>query len=793
MNRMTQMSPWPSLVRADSVQTAGVRHGTKLLMWASTLMLVLVTVAGTVTPLGLSETVRAAPGGPTAFQYVRDAGPFGQSTPPRPAGFAFSRVCGMLLPENCPGTYAGVQTIRNRSGVFSIPDSPVATISTALPGNLTELFSSRTGDAGSTLSGLFDIQYRLYEGTRSPYIDHGRTYIRGSFRGVQRLVLRNATDAVEGLVVDTRTGTGSGGGIGFRNHTVPASLAMGGTWSEDLTWIEPLTECVDTNLTFQFDSQDRPSNTSAARTYLVDRGGFARLAPRFPFPGFPLWNDTQNPAELRLRAYKAAWMSNALAAIFLNLTSVGHGGIAPVASGVGQKHMIAALGSPLIDFGTVSLSPINGGFLQLGFGSGSGFGSESSARLNLTAEARARLSISASNFTDAGTLCAGTTFGTPGNASNVAVRCGYVFGAAHLADGRDSLLFAPNSTYERNLFVCASAMRASIKTVDFAINGPAALANLRITAVRAKTYADGSAADDADAGDAGAGADADHAADGSRARPLWAVENSGRLLRDVAPLWGLVADRFAGTPGFDFVRANALLLPAAYPDPSITGSADSLAAKDVFAAALQSVWQGGDEAASGVPDYSGNQDFAMFTAWKRMTRSAADAGAMVNLVLTDLLAAATVGTKSGLAPALKPARAGRMDELSPSNGTPPALRVAELRRAIAYNALYAVPAAVVLALWATVAAAAALMWLRSRFTLESARQLLNQTATGRIAVSLLHPAACDPTAPTPAWQRSAGRLRLRFHAIPPSPPSARDPLPSSPPVEKRGAISLSSA
>ena len=40
------------------------------------------------------------------------------------------------------------------------------------------------------------------------------------------------------------------GGIGFRNHTAPTGFSNGAEWVEDLTWVEPVTSCVDTNLTF---------------------------------------------------------------------------------------------------------------------------------------------------------------------------------------------------------------------------------------------------------------------------------------------------------------------------------------------------------------------------------------------------------------------------------------------------------------------------------------------------------------------------------------------------------------
>jgi len=343
--------------------------------------------------------------------------------------------------------------------------------------------------------------------------------------------------------------------------------------------------------------------------------------------------------------------------------------------------------------------------------------------------------------------------------TNIAVRCGYVFGAAHLTDGRETLLFAPYTSYSRNLYVCASGARASIKTVEFSINGTTSLANLRIKKVNDKTYSS------------------------NASKPLWAVENPNRTLSDVSPLWGMVDDRFEGTPGYDFIRAEKFWLPATYPSLTITGSIDAIAGKSIFGAALNSVY-GTLSSSTSIPDYSGQQDFAMFTAWQRLTRAPTTAKLMVNLIITDLLAAATVGTKSALG------TQSQLDSLAVeavTTGTPATIMVTTYRKMIQYDARYAIPAFLVLALWLTIIAAAMVMWVFSRFSLGTMRQLLNQTSTGRVATTFLHPGACEPTAKTTSWQRSAGLLRIRFDNI--TPPSKM--VPEDVKTEKFGIVSTS--
>jgi hypothetical protein len=128
------------------------------------------------------------------------------------------------------------------------------------------------------------------------------------------LVLNNATEPVEGLIVDTKQG-----GIGFRNHTVPPSFQHGVTWEEDILFIEPESVCVDTNLTIDFSISITPNYTALfTNVMLTDRGGFINLNHTYPEPN--LTNPQQNQ-DLLGRAYKAAWLNNVYTALYYNVTS----------------------------------------------------------------------------------------------------------------------------------------------------------------------------------------------------------------------------------------------------------------------------------------------------------------------------------------------------------------------------------------------------------------------------------------------------------------------------------------
>lgn len=100
-----QSSWWPTILRTDSATTINVSRRVTLLTWLSTLGYVILGIAGVVTPLGLSDSIRPDGTVQTEFRYVQDQSPFGYGTPPRYTNF--SRFCGDLLPVNCPGRSDG--------------------------------------------------------------------------------------------------------------------------------------------------------------------------------------------------------------------------------------------------------------------------------------------------------------------------------------------------------------------------------------------------------------------------------------------------------------------------------------------------------------------------------------------------------------------------------------------------------------------------------------------------------------------------------------------------------------
>jgi hypothetical protein len=107
-----------------------------------------------------------------------------------------------------------------------------------------------------------------------PY-QNNSAYTVGKVATLQSLILNNEIGLVEGLVLDTING-----GVGFRNHTVvPADVGLGLEWQEDILWIELVTECVDSNLTIEFNHILYELPVGSREQYLlVDHRGMANLS-----------------------------------------------------------------------------------------------------------------------------------------------------------------------------------------------------------------------------------------------------------------------------------------------------------------------------------------------------------------------------------------------------------------------------------------------------------------------------------------------------------------------------------
>jgi hypothetical protein len=234
-------------------------------------------------------------------------------------------VWGLGVPKTCPGSVTNIPLFANDTGVFFPKHSHY---DTKIPQSKVDLFSSGLSAFGRSVCSAFDIQYRVWSWENPTddnlVYDNGSAYAVGDYRYVSNVALGGKLDVVEGLVVDAVNGE-----IGFRNHSAPPPSAYGSTWTEDLLFICPVTQCVSTNLTLDF---SLPSNTSTSNysageivdLRLTDRGGFAEL--NLSYSRDPSWDlihpDTQRNPELWRRAYTAAWLHNVYLMAFMNVTNM---------------------------------------------------------------------------------------------------------------------------------------------------------------------------------------------------------------------------------------------------------------------------------------------------------------------------------------------------------------------------------------------------------------------------------------------------------------------------------------
>lgn len=599
--------------------------------------------------------------------------------------------------------------------------STEAYLNSSIPQNITEIFGS--GTSGTTLTGPFDIQYRAWglqflAMSENFIVDHAKPVPKGLYRALDSLILHNKVDVLEGVVVDT-----TNAGVGYRNHTIPKNLSDGGTWSEDFTWIEPLTECAATNLTFEFFVAQDFTNISSVE--LIDNGGFTNLPLKMPSIGATI--GLQQP-DLAMRAYQGVYLSISLLMTYLNITYPGNKG--PRNTSMGCRFSLNTDVQPYYNpsLYSIALTELQPSFVQM-------FPDHEPMVSNVSTSAQAELNVSFDDWNNVQALCGGNASVQPPNISNIGIMCGYLYGAPDPIAQSGSLIFQPYSRYQQNLYFCASGVRASVKEVNFSINGSVALDDLRVNSVEDKHYAD------------------------NITRPLWALEKTHRLVIDAKPLWGMVDDRYEMAQDLSTIRADKAWLPATATDNGFTKGMyiDSLASTAALFGAMVSTYRGSTRGAgiktvaspaSGLPDYSGSQNAALNRLWTSLSRSPSTASKIISLIFTEVLATATVGTKS----AIIPSDGAQSKSLA---------KVIQYNRKIQYNLIYAIPAFVVLFI-CLLAIIAVILCIFMRFSVGRLSQLLNQTSTGRVVTTMLYPDSSPVDATTKQWLLAVGDTQIDY-------------------------------
>lgn len=385
--RTLHSSLWPTILGSDSDQSTSVDRVVKIESWIRLIVATIISIAGIVTPLGLYDAVVPGAGTtPETFSYIPDSSPMGAATPPRHS-FGFNRQCGLDI---CPGSNSNITVVDNGE-VATVRDEEW---NITIPWNLTHAFASGLRDFSPTVSSIWDIEWRNYELTRRKNRNKGALYAVGSYRQAENRILSNRIEIAEGVIMDTKNG-----GIGFRNHTIPSSSKYGSAWTEDLLFVVPETSCVNMNLTIDFTWQSGPINVT-----VTDQGGFVNLQRQQPEHSTL---QTQDNFDLQHKAYTAAWLTNAMGMVYLNVTNPSSHGydrsFEYLNSAVGKSFPVLkdGTGQSSLDTGGIMTSVMWGDFFNI---PDAGYNSSLMVGVDTTRVRHPNpFNITAANFTNIGT------------------------------------------------------------------------------------------------------------------------------------------------------------------------------------------------------------------------------------------------------------------------------------------------------------------------------------------------------------------------------------------------------
>ncbi|CBF82114.1 predicted protein [Aspergillus nidulans FGSC A4] len=700
--RFFHSSLWPSILGISSTETAGVPWRIYLTSWGQVGLLFLLSVAAICSPLGLYSSIEPASSATEKqFSYIADRSAFRYGTPLRSEG-PFTRFCGTESP--CPGTTI-TQTCATR-GLSEVCNDTV--YESRIPEDLASVFKDGAAAVGPTVASIFDMQYRMYRNSTDQNSELG-WYTKPDYRTMSVQILEDKIKLVEGLITDLQDG-----GIGFRNHTAPkATLKYGASWTEDILFIEPETECVPLNLSIHAITPPSNFNGRFLENFsLVDDGGFADLSRTAP-PGSTATAIEQGELDLKDRAYRAAWLNNHYTMVFLNITDGDSQTQTRVDSVHGQR---IDLGDGKNNNFSITFSAIQ---TNLNYG----------AYLNFTATQNRTFNphnVTALDFRTASTICGGTTNSSPSNVNSTLVACGLVLGAATRTDGGDNRILDPGTPWTIPLYSCATAIKALVKTVEFQYNGTGFDA-LKVSSFKPKEYKT------------------------PASLPTWGVEDLPEHDIDTAPpMWGLLSPNPNVTAlthyNITTISAASIHLPG-YMTPEYPllrglnsvplGSGQNLPGVDFYNQALMTAYTVGAQGFENPEaDYSGGHSLALYAKWQGLSKTVDGAAKIIDLVWTDVATNAVVGT-AGWGLTASPSSAADGDQSSKSESKNVNVPVFVYGSHIRYRIPWAIPAFVTLGITAMLLALLMTMLVTRRTGFERLRSILESTTLGRVLAPLI--------------------------------------------------------
>jgi hypothetical protein len=297
------------------------------------------------------------------------------------------------------------------------------------------------------------------------------------------------------------------------------------------------------------------------------------------------------------------------------------------------------------------------------------------------------------------------------------------------------------------MYTCTSAVKATIKIVQFEYNGTARdLSSLKVLSLVDKVYPN----------------------EGSK--PLWGVENTDMFIRNGGPLWGIVTEEKAKSLNLSTLRKESLYLPGRAPSLSIYQQ--NLPALDFALTALDMTYDIGESYSIDPIDYSGKANLAMSRKWQELSRTAATSAKILNLIWTDIATNMVVGTKG-----LHTPESSKRKRDGEDAGTRRMPAVTSYSRRVKYHYVYGIPAFLVLFLMAATLLSTLFFMFCSGAKPSTMRAFLQHTSAGRFLTaqssgqSISTPGYAPlpqhdgyPNAPTEVWVKGAGKQEFTLGA-----------------------------
>lgn len=629
----------------------------------------------------------------------------------------------------------------------------------------------------STIAGLLDIQYRSWSRATSKMFDGGKRFVAGKYRRIESLIASRKYVFVEGLIVDMISG-----GIGFRNHTVPSQHENTVNWSEDILWIAPDISCQRLNLTYEFilpgvrDLSLVADESFTSIDLETERKLFADVSIQQPNvaqraedsvwlhnkilkenPDLLKWIITPPAADLLSQD-----MRNSQSAVrkLLTPTGVKASDLQP-SKFLGLPTYTFDDGGDLVkgDWNTLDYYGLAGRLND------SGGWIEYEDRRLLVVGNVTKYEVDIAKLNDVANLCSGRV-NEHSRRNDFNVECGYFLTPPRRIDGGSPQEEDSGSKWGASLHLCASAIKASVKTIRFAASTDRSFSDsISLDAIADKTY------------------------EGGAELPTWALEDwhfrnkSGA--RNV-PLWGVVDKSHLGAQGFNFTQAESFYLPGVRPQlrTSATGKIRTLEVLDSLAgafapfgtlSALFSIAMTGYGNKYAMK-YDGSDSLSLMNTWNELSGHPRGSEDILKLVWTDIMASLTVGANS------RPVPAGPGQQ-------PPTGEVTQMRRTITYDLRFAAAAILLLVLYLATAAAALTVCVSYAPLLWQLKHLLNDTAVGRSAApAAFEDARGHARASTALWLRAVGHMRLRLgqEYLPLAPPEEDAAADDDPSIQQKG-------